>query len=353
MNETLLRDLTQTAGIASREDRIRDVVAAHMKPLVDEVEVDTLGNLIGTRQGKGGPRVAIAAHVDEIGFLVRHVDDEGFIRVQPVGGFDPRVLVAQRVEIHCRDGESLHGVVHTGAKPVHLLQPGESREVKLEDLFIDLGMDVKEVRQRVHIGDMVAMRGDLEIMGDVVVSKSLDDRLGVYVMLEALKAAGETDAEVIAIATVQEEVGLRGAMTSAFGIKPDIAIALDVTIAADIPGIPGDAAVTHLREGTAIKVFDSSQLPNPYLVDHLREIAETHDIPHQLEVLPKGGTDAGAFQRTQDGVITSTISIPCRYVHSVNEMAAVSDIQASVDLLSRFLRLAGTRSYGYEIPAKG
>ena len=353
MNETLLRDLTQTPGIPSREDRIRDVVASHMRPLVDEMYVDVLGNLIGTRKGKGGPRVAIAAHVDEIGFLVRHVDDKGFIRVQPVGGFDPRVLIAHRAEIHSRSGNSLPGVIHTGTKPVHLLQQGESKETRLEDLFIDLGLDAAEVQEQVNIGDMVTMRRDLEMMGDVVVSKALDDRLGVYVMLEAIRVAGETDAEITAIATVQEEVGLRGATTSAYGVEADIAIALDVTIAADTPGIPTDAAVTEMRGGTAIKVFDSSQLPSPKLVDHLREIAATNGIPFQMEILPKGGTDAGAFQRTRDGIVAGTISIPCRYVHSVNEMAAVSDIQASVDLLAQFLRVAGTRSYGYEVPGEG
>jgi endoglucanase len=353
MNESLLRDLTQTDGIASREDRTRDVVAGHMKPLVDEMRIDALGNLIGVRKGKGGPRVAIAAHVDEIGFLVRHIDDNGFIRVQPVGGFDPRVLVAQRVRVHCRDGEMLPGVLQPGTKPIHLLQPGETKELKLEDLFVDLGMEAEAVKSQVHVGDMVTMRRELELMGDMVVSKSLDDRLGVYVMLEAIRAASETDAEIIFIATVQEEVGLRGATTSAFGVKPDIAIALDTTIAADTPGIPDDSAVTRLRKGTAIKVFDSSQLPNPKLVTHLREIAEAHNIPYQMEVLPRGGTDAGAFQRTQDGVVTGTISIPSRYVHTVNEMVALSDIQASVDLLAQFLREAGARDYGYALPAEG
>lgn len=353
MNEALLRDLTQADGIASREDSVRDVVAAYMKPLVDEMRTDALGNLIGIKKGKGGPRVAIAAHVDEIGFLVRHIDDNGYIRMQPVGGFDPRVLVAQRVRVHLRNGEMLPGVIEPGSKPIHLLQPGESKDLKLEDLFIDLGLEADAVKDQVNIGDMITMRRDFETMGDVVVTKALDDRLGVYVMLEAVKAAGDTDAEIIPIATVQEEIGLRGATTAAFGVQPDIAIALDVTIAADTPGIPSDAAVTKLRGGAAIKVFDSSQLPNPKLVDHLREIAETHDIPHQMEILPRGGTDAGAFQRSQEGMITGTISIPTRYVHSVNEMASIADIQASVDLLAQFLREAGKRNYGYELPSEG
>lgn len=350
MNETLLRNLTQADGIPSREDHVREIVSSVMGPLVDEMRVDTLGNLIGVKKGKGGPRVALAAHMDEIGFIVRYIDDKGFVRIQPVGGFDPRVLVAQRVRVHCRNGEKLPGVLQAGTKPIHLLQPGESKDLKIEDLFVDLGMAVDAVKEQVSIGDMVTMRRDFERIGDMVVTKALDDRLGVYTMLEALRTAGDTDAEIIAIATVQEEVGLRGATTSAFGVKPDITIALDTTIAADTPGIPDDSAVTRLGQGAAIKVFDSSQLPNRKLIDHLREIAESNDIPHQLEVLPRGGTDAGAFQRAQDGVITCTISLPSRYVHTVNEMAAVSDIEAAVELLAQFLREAGTREYGYTLP---
>lgn len=350
MNESLLRDLTQADGIPSREDHVRDLVAGIMEPLVDEMRVDTLGNLIGVKKGSGGPRVALAAHMDEIGFIVRYIDDKGFIRIQPVGGFDPRVLVAQSVRIHCRDGRTFPGVLQPGTKPIHLLQPGESKELKIEDLFVDVGMAADAVKEQVSIGDMVTLRREFERVGDMVVTKALDDRLGVYTMLEALRVAGDTAAEIIAVATVQEEVGLRGATTSAFGIKPDIAIALDTTIAADTPGIPDDAAVTRLGQGVAIKVFDSSQLPNRHLIDHLREIAETNDIPHQLEVLPRGGTDAGAFQRAQDGIITCTISLPSRYVHTVNEMAAVADIDAAVELLAQFLREAGTRDYGYTLP---
>jgi putative aminopeptidase FrvX len=353
MNHTLLRDLTQADGIPSMEDGVRDVVAVNMSPLVDDLRVDTLGNLVGHVKGNGGLSVAIAAHMDEIGFIVRYVEDNGFIRLQPVGGFDARTLVAQRVSVHAEGGEPLIGVLQPGAKPIHLLQPGDSKELKLEEFFVDLGMPADEVKERVCVGDMVTMRRDFEMIGDVVISKALDDRLGVYVMLEAIKAAGRVDADVYPIATVQEEVGLRGATTAAFGIKPDIAIAVDTTISGDIPGIPSDATVTKLRHGTAIKMFDSSQLPNRKLVAHLREIAESNGIPFQLEVLPRGGTDAGAFQRSQDGIVTATISIPSRYVHTVNEMCAVSDIQASVDLLAQFLREAGSRDYSYDLPSDG
>lgn len=353
MNDRLLRELTRADGIPSIEDGVRDVVAANMAPLVDDLRVDTLGNLVGHKKGNGGPSVAIAAHMDEIGFIVRFIEDSGFIRLQPVGGFDARTLVAQRVKVHVDEGEPLSGVLQPGAKPIHLLQPGEPKDLKLEELFVDVGLTADEVKERVCVGNMVTLRRDFEMFGDVVISKALDDRLGIYVMLEAVRAAGRVDADVYPIATVQEEVGLRGATTAAYGMKPDIAIAVDTTICGDIPGIPTDAAVTKLRHGTAIKMFDSSQLPNRKLVAHLREIAEAHQIPFQLEVLPRGGTDAGAFQRAQDGIVTATISIPSRYVHTVNEMCAISDIQASVDLLAQFLREAGSRSYRYELQTNG
>jgi tetrahedral aminopeptidase len=275
------------------------------------------------------------------------------LRIQPVGGFDPRVLVAQRVRVHTRGEEGLPGVIHPGSKPIHLLQPGESKEPKIEDLFVDLGLPADTIRERVQLGDMITLRRDFEVFGDVVTSKALDDRLGLYVMLEAIRAAGDVVAEIIAVATTQEEIGLRGATTSAYGVEADIAIALDVTIAGDTPGIPADASVTKLRSGTAIKMFDSSHIPNPNLVQHLREIAQAEDIPHQLEILPRGGTDAAAFQKARAGISATTISIPTRYVHTVNEMASVTDIQASVDLLAAFLRVAGSRSYAYEIPTKG
>lgn len=352
MNDELLRRLTQIPGIASREDQVRAVVSSELEPLVDSLIVDTLGNLIGVKEGRGGPRVAVAAHMDEIGFLVRHIDDSGFIRLQKIGGFDPRVLVAQRVVVHTRALGSLQGVLQPGTKPIHLQGAGESKEVKLEDLFVDLGMSSADVKEYVTIGDMVTMERDQVRIGNTVVSKALDDRLGVYVMIEAMKRVTGQAATILAIATTQEEIGLRGATTSAFDAGADIAIALDVTIAVDIPGNPGDAVVTRLGEGTAIKLFDSSQLPDPRVVRHLIDLAQTNSIPFQREILPAGGTDAGAFQRSRGGVRTATISIPTRYVHTVNEMAHEADIQASIDLLAAFLNDAGSRDYAITHPSQ-
>ena len=345
INTGLLRALTQTPGIASHEDAVRALVRTELQSLVDDITVDVMGNLLGTRRGTGGPRVAIAAHMDEIGFVVRHIDDAGFLRLQRVGGFDPRVLVAQRVAVSTRTGAALSGVLQLASKPIHLQQPGDTKETRLEDLFVDLGLPVEAVNRQVEIGDMVTLDRDLAELGETIVSKALDDRLGVFVMIEALRKARGSAATVVAVASTQEEVGLRGAMTAAHQVDADVAIALDVTIAGDIPGSPPSDVVTRLGGGTAIKLMDSSHIPHPGLVDHLRDIAERNQIPFQLEILPAGGTDAASFQKSQGGAVAGTISIPTRYVHTVNEMAHLTDIQASIDLLAAFLDEAGTRSY--------
>lgn len=326
---------------------VRDGVRRELQPLVNDIAVDGMGNLIGTRRGNDGPRLAIVAHMDEIGFLVRHVDDRGYIRLQRVGGFDPRVPVAQRVAIHTRVGDSLPGVLQLGARPVHLQQAGDSKETRIEDLFVDLGLSLKEIQERVAIGDMVTLERDLVEVGDTVVSKALDDRLGIFVMIEALKKSRRSPAEIVAIASTQEEVGLRGATAAASRVDAKVAIALDVTIVANIPGMQDFDTVSRLDAGTAIKLMDSSLIPHPKLVVHLREIAEHDHIPYQLEILPAGGNDAASFQKSQSATIAGTISIPTRYVHTVNEMAHLSDIQASIDLLAAILDDAGSRTYGY------
>jgi tetrahedral aminopeptidase len=341
----LLRRLCAAPGIPGREDRIRDVVRDEMRGLVDDVSIDAMGNLIGVRRGNGGPKVMIAAHMDEIGFLVSHIDDKGFLRIQPVGGFDARVLVAQRVRVHGFDGESYLGALQTGGKPIHLLDPSEVKPPRVDELFVDLGMSADEVRERVEVGDFITLDRPLERVGASVLSKALDDRVGIYVMLEAVRAATDSKAEIYAVATTQEEVGLRGAATSAYSIEPDISIALDVTLAMDIPDASEHQRISRLGGGVAIKIMDSSMISHPLLVRHFRDIAQEREIPYQMEILPRGGTDAGATQRARGGNVAITLSIPTRYVHTVNEMARIDDIQACVDLLAAFLVDAGSRHY--------
>ncbi|MBA3449878.1 MAG: M42 family metallopeptidase [Chloroflexia bacterium] len=347
MNVDLLTRLCAAPGIAGREDRVRELVAAELRPLVDELRIDALGSVVGTKTGDG-PRVMLTAHMDEIGFFVSHIDDHGFLRLQPVGGFDARTLVAQRVLVQGFAGSTLRGALQPGSKPIHLLDRDEIKPVKLEDLFVDVGLPVERVRAEIEPGDIVTLDRALEETGECVMSKALDDRVSVFVMIEALRAMGTSRAEIVAVATTQEEVGLRGAETAAFTVQPDVAIALDVTLALDVPGMPPELAVTHLGKGVAIKIMDSSHIGNPALVRHLRDLAEAHAIPYQLEILPRGGTDAGPMQRARGGAAAVTLSIPTRYVHTVNEMADRGDIAATIALLARFLEDAGSRSYGYD-----
>lgn len=348
INFDLLQRLCEAPGVASREDQVRAITVEALRPLVDDLRVDALGNVIATRK-RDGPTVMIAGHMDEIGFLVSHIDDRGFLRIQPVGGFDARTLVAQRVLVHAQDGTAYPGVIQPAAKPIHILDKSEIKPAKLEELFVDTGMAGERVREVIDIGDMVTIDRTLIEAGDCVMGKALDDRVGVFVMIEALRAAGKSNANIVAVATTQEEVGLRGAATSAYTVEPDIAIALDITLALDIPGMSPELAVSRIGDGVAIKVMDSSHLAHPALLRHFRELARQHNIPHQLEILPRGGTDAASMQRARGGAPAITLSIPTRYVHTANETASKADIAATIDLLARFIEDAGSRSYAYEV----
>ena len=348
MNLELLKRLCATPGIAGREERVRAVVADELRPLVDELRVDALGSVVGTKRGDG-PRVMVAAHMDEIGFFVSHIDDNGFLRLQPVGGFDARTLVAQRVLVHGFAGSVLRGALQPGTKPIHVLEKDEIKPAKMEELFVDVGLPVERVRAEVEIGDIVTLDRELEEVGDCVMSKALDDRVGVFVMIEALRAMGQSNgrdrrrghhpgggrAARRADGGVRRATGHRGGPRHHAG-----------------PRHPGDARRSWRSRisarGVAIKVMDSSHIANPALLRHLRDLAEANGIPYQLEILPRGGTDAGAMQRARGGAAAVTLSIPSRYVHTVNEMANRQDIAGAIKLLARFLEDAGSRSYGYE-----
>ncbi|HSV74735.1 MAG TPA: M42 family metallopeptidase [Chthonomonadales bacterium] len=349
MNFDLLKRLCETPGVAGREEAIRAVVIEEVRPLVDTLSIDAMGNLIGVKAGSGGgPRVLVAAHLDEIGFYVKHIDDKGFVRLQPLGGFDARVLVAQRVWVHGHAGQRLLGALMPSAKPIHMATPEDlNKAPKVEELFVDLGLTADKVKACVEIGDPVTMAATCERVGANVTSKTLDNRLSVFVMIEALRALGPHAADILAVATTQEELGLRGATTAAYHLTPDVAIAVDTTLANDFPGPAEHEAVTKLGEGVAIKIMDSSLVCHPKLVRHFRDVAERHNIRHQLEILPRGGTDAGAMQRSRGGIPSFTLSIPARYVHTVNETSSSADIEAAIALLARYLEDAHNRDYGY------
>ncbi len=337
MDLDLLTRLCETPGAPGREDRIRELVIAELTPYVDTIIVDPLGSVIATRAGGGGPRVMLAAHMDELGFLVSHVDDAGFIRVVMLGGFDPKTLVAQRVVVHGR--EDLLGVM--GSKPIHIMSDEERKRLpKADDFYVDVGLPADRVRELVRQGDPVTRERTLAPLGDLITCKSLDNRAGLYVMIESVRRLGDHACEVIAVATVQEEVGLRGARVAAARVRPDIGLAIDITLANDGPGAKPHERITKVGEGTAIKVYDSGVIVPRVVVDHLIAVAEAREIPFQMEVMSRGGTDTRELQLSGEGALAGCVSIPTRYVHQVVETCHPADIDASVDLVVAFCETA-------------
>jgi len=340
VNIDLLKELTEAHGTSGYEDAVRVIVRRELAGLC-EISTDLMGNLFCIKKGNGDKKVMIAAHMDEIGFVAKYIDSEGFIRLNPLGGWDPRQMNSQRVRVQTKEG-SLPGVLMHGTKPAHLLSDSEKAQgQKLDDFFVDLGLTAEEVKKKVRIGDQITMEGRFAQMGNHLTCKSMDDRVAVFVMIEALKQVGDHQVDIYAIATVQEEIGLRGATAAGSAINPDVVIAID------IPGVPAQDQITQLGKGTAIKIMDSSLICHPKVVDHFRSIAEAKEIPHQMEILSRGGTDAGGVQRLHGGIPSFTLSIPSRYVHTVNETVDAGDVQASIDLLARYLEDAHNGDYTY------
>ncbi len=331
-----LKQLSEIGGVPGREERVRDLLQSELEGVVDSLQTDAMGNLIAHKKGEG-KRVMLSAHMDEIGFYVKFVDDKGFLRVQNVGGFDTRNLFARPVTVHTKGGD-LIGVMNPATKPVHIATAEERKKVpQMNEFAIDLGLDADAVKEKVRIGDPVTLIQEFRDLGEVVTGKALDDRVSCWILVEVLKRLESPAYDVYAVFSVQEEVGLRGATTGAFGVAPEIGVALDTTLAVDTPGTSEDQRVTKLGAGTALKVMDSASISTRWLLDEFIEVAEKNDIPHQFEILPLGGTDAGAIQKSRAGVPTLTISTPSRYVHTVTEMVAKSDVNAAIDLLTRFL----------------
>ncbi len=331
INLPLLKELCEAPGAPGREEKIREILIRELEPICDEIRIDALGNVIALKKGSLGGRFMAAGHMDEIGFMVNYIDDEGFLYFVPLGGFDPKTLTAQRVLVHGR--EDLLGVM--GSKPIHIMSDEERKKpLKLDDYYIDLGLPVDKVKELVRLGDVVTRERDTVMVGELVNGKSFDDRVGVFVMIEAMKAMGSNKMDIYAVGTVQEEVGIRGATVAAAQIDPHVGLALDITLANDVPFTQKHKHITKLGAGCAIKAFDSSVIPNWKLVDFMRDSCAAREIPYQVEVLPRGGTDSSAIQRGGKGAAAGCISVPTRYGHSVIEMIHPGDVQACIDLLA-------------------
>lgn len=275
----------------------------------------------------------VAAHMDEIGFMVTHIDDDGFVRFHCLGGFDPKTLTAQRVIIHGK--KDIIGVM--GTKPIHIMDAQErSKMPKNKDFYIDTGLPVAQVKKLISVGDSITRERELIEMGDMVNAKSLDNRVSVFIVLETLKALKKKKIpyDLYAVFTVQEEVGLRGAIAAASGINPDFAINLDVTLANDLPGISPHEHCTKMGDGAAIKVLDGMTICDYRMVAFMKSLAKKNKIKTQLEVLTAGGTDTAGLQRhSTGGCIAGGISIPCRYLHQVIEMVNKKDVQNCIQML--------------------
>jgi len=335
INIKLLKEICEVAGAPGHEQRIREVVLREVKKLADKVSIDNMGNVTAFKKGKKDKKVMIAAHMDEIGFIVTHIDENGFLRFIPLGGFDPKTLTAQRVIVHGK--KDVIGVM--GSKPIHMMSAGEREKiVPISDYFIDLGLSKKEVDKVVSVGDTVTRQRELIEMGNCVNCKSIDNRVSVFILIETLRELKSSPYDVYAVFTVQEEVGIRGANASALQIEPDFGFGLDTTIAFDVPGAKPYEVVTRLGDGTAIKIMDASTICDYRMVKYMKQTAVKHKIKHQTEILPAGGTDTAALQRMNPGgAISGAISIPTRHIHQVIEMADKSDIRASIDLLKNCL----------------
>lgn len=342
----LLEELTETSGVPGYEDRIREIVRRELESEVDEVRTDSMGNVVGTIEGRTDTEVVVAAHMDEIGFMVRHVTEEGFVQVDALGGWDARVLKAQRVTIHTDEGD-VTGLI--GSVPPHTLDEEQlDKKPDVEDVYIDLGVDGETAQEQVSKGDLVTLEQTTEQVGETVSGKALDDRVCLFATLEAARRIDDPEVTIHFAATVQEEVGIRGAETLGFDLDPDLAVALDVTVANDVPGFEPGEQVTELGEGTAIKLKDSSVITNPKVNRRLQAVADDEELEYQLEVLPAGGTDTAGFQRASGATPVGAISIPTRYLHTVTESAHVDDIAATIDLLTAFLETE-TGEYDYTL----
>lgn len=325
----LLQKLTEAFGPSGYEDNVREIVREEVEPLADEIKVDALGNLIArkrpSKQTNGTKKIMVAAHMDEIGLIVSHVDENGFIRFSPIGGVFRRYVLGGRV----RFLNGTQGVI--GFDRLDNINELPT----LDKVYIDVGATGKKDCP-VKIGDMAAFDRPFTELGRRLVAKSMDDRVGVLVAIETLRALKSTPHDVYFVFTTQEEVGTRGAATSAYGVDPDVGIAIDVTPTGDTPNaLKMEMA---LGKGPCIKIQDPGMIADPRVVRWMIRAAEKAKLPYQREVLLIGGTDARAIQLTRAGVPSGCLSIPVRYVHSPSEMVDYSDVQNSVKLLNAVLR---------------
>jgi putative aminopeptidase FrvX len=349
INVSLLKACCEVPGISGFEQKVRELVTKELSGAADQLYTDHMGNLIAVKKGKSSEkRVMAAAHMDEIGFMVKAIDDNGFIRIQTIGGFDPKTLTAQRVIVHGK--KDIIGVM--GSKPIHIMTAEERvKPPQIADYFVDLGLPKEEVLKYIEIGSPITRLSELIEMGDCVNSKSIDNRVAVFVLIETLKElkGKEIPYDFYGVFTVQEEVGLRGVHVAAHHVNPDFSFCIDTTIAFDTPGAKPEEMVTKLGDGVGIKIMDGGVICDYRMVSYMKEQAAKAGIKYQMEILPAGGTDTAGMQRmATNGTIAGAVSIPTRHIHSHIEMANKNDIRGNIDLLKVCLENLATYDWGFK-----
>jgi len=342
LNFNLLQEIVAAPGAPGHENSIRETILKHVKNHVDEYHTDRMGNLIVRLKGNG-PKVMAAAHMDEISLISTHIDSNGFVRFSTLGGFDPETLITQRVLIHGK--ETIPGVI--GSKPIHIQSDSEKKsKSKLKNLFIDTGLPADKVKDIVPNGTPITRSRDVLKLGNCISTKSLDNRISVFILIEAIKQASKTNCDFYGVFTVQEEVGIRGARVAAQAIQPDIGLNLDVTLANDLPSVSDHEVCTKLGQGIGIKIMDKSVICTPSLVQYLEQLAQNHSVQFQREVLTAGGTDTSAMQYLVGiGSHVTSISCPVRYIHSTAETCSISDVEAGIKLTALCIENIGSYKF--------
>lgn len=335
-----LKEMTEAKGISGDEKEVSRVMKKYLEGYADEFDYDNLGSFIAVKKGNENLKVMLAGHMDEVGFIVSNIEEEGYLRISPVGGWWEHVLPSQKVSVKTLDDKVYYGVI--GSIPPHGM-PAEVRNkvMDIKDLYVDLGVSNKQevLDMGINIGDSVIPYTEFMVMNnpDYVCSKAFDDRIGAAVVVEVMRnlKGKKLPNTLYSVGSVQEEVGLRGARTATHKVKPDVAIAIDVSLSHDVPGIAkGDS---KLGKGVALSLMDSSVIANRGLFRVLRDICKEKNIPFTYDSLVAGGTDSGEINKSFDGVINMTLSLPCRYFHSHNSIVSLTDYNACIDLLTEFV----------------
>ncbi len=333
-----IKELTELNGVSGNEDEVREYIKKHIKDLADEINIDSMGNLIAFKKGKNSKyKVMLSAHMDEVGFMVTGFGESGVIKFTTVGGIDERILPGKRVLV----GEkNIPGVI--GSKPIHM-QEREERNVniKLKNMYIDIGTNKREEAEKlVSLGDYVAFYSPYTQFGEALIkAKALDDRVGCAILIEALKDRYEFD--LYACFTVQEEVGLRGSEVAAYTVNPDIALVVEGTTCSDVPGVEKSEYSTVLGDGAALTIMDRASYPNKNFVNYIYELAQKNKLSIQFKQTNSGGNDAGKIQMSRGGVITASISVPCRYIHSPVSVMIEKDFNSCKDIVITVLKDLG------------